>query len=268
MYFHDLSSHDTEAAKFPILNSVGKSSHQPSSCGPAPTNPHTLSDSVITPKITKPILPAAAEKKWKTRLTRVSQSYLQLLFLWSLSTKGMLLPLLQVAKKMPWLVPPSSTKPLEVQAERSRVKVLRSRGAQTSAATAAVPERPMIRISSGLGLPKSADGLTSKPLFQPEGSRKCAQDIPAKAKLSAASGSCDVKVEVVTVGDSAAESDDDEGPRKIRRVVDEDEAVCKICYKKVGEAVMTDHMATHDPSKFTKKCSKVRFFLRVFYAHK
>ena len=160
---------------------------------------------------------------------------------------------------MPWLVPPFSSKQHEVQAEKSRVKVPRSRGAQTpAAAAAAVPERPMIRISSGLGLPKSADGLTSKPLFQPEGSRKC-----AKAKLSAASGSCDVKVEVVTVGDSA-ESDDDEGPRKIRRVVDEDEAVCKICYKKVGEAVMTDHMATHDPSKFTKKCSKVIFFSVTF----
>ena len=72
MYFHDLSSHDTEAAKFPILNSVGKSSHQPSFNGPAPTDPHPLSDSV-TPKITKPILPAAAEKKWKTRLTKVRQ---------------------------------------------------------------------------------------------------------------------------------------------------------------------------------------------------
>ena len=73
MYFHDLSSHDTEAAKFPILNSVGKSSHQPSSSGPAPTNPHPLSDSVVTHKITKPILSAAAEKKWNTRLTKVSE---------------------------------------------------------------------------------------------------------------------------------------------------------------------------------------------------
>ena len=161
---------------------------------------------------------------------------------------------------MPWLVPPSSGKSLEVQAERSRVKVPRSRGAQTPAAAAAVPERPMIRISSGLGLPKSAGGLTSKPLFQPTESRECAQDISSKATLS---GSCDVKVEVVTVGDSA-ESEDDEGPRKIRRVVDEEQTVCKICYKKVGEAVMTKHMATHDPSKFTKKCSKVRFFSASF----
>ena len=164
---------------------------------------------------------------------------------------------------MPWLVPPSSRKPLEMQAERSRVKVPRSRGAQTPSA-AAVPETSMIRISSGLGLPKSAGGLTSKPLFQPTESRECAQDISSKATLS---GSCDVKVEVVTVGDSA-ESEDDEGPRKIRRVVDEEQTVCKICYKKVGEAVMTKHMATHDPSKFTKKCSKVRFFMRVFYADK
>ena len=122
----------------------------------------------------------------------------------------------------------------------------------------------MIRISSGLGLPKGAGGLTSKPLFHPAESRECAQDISSKATSS---GSCDVKVEVVTVGDSA-ESDDDEGPRKIRRVVDEDEAVCKICYKKVGEAVMTDHMATHDPSKFTKKCSKVIFFSVTFFADK